>query len=418
MRGLTSGVAAAAVAVACLMPAGGLTAEDERRETVQTRPRPDLDPLGFRLGSFLLYPALTLGLEFDDNVFRTERDRDADLIARIVPRFRLQSDWNNHALEIAGNVDAGLHAFEEREDYTDAALGLAGRIDVQRATRLFGGAQFEHLHEDRGAPDAQLGAEPTRFNRASANFGISQRFNRLSLTGEGRYVNLNYSDVPAAGGGSINNDDRDRDIYLLALRAGYEILPGFEPFVRGSYNRRDYDARRDDFGIDRDSQGYEMAVGTQIDLTGVTFGEAYVGYRGQAYDDRSLDSITGLAMGARLTANVTPLTTVQLAADRDIEETNLFAAEGFWATSVRASVDHELLRNLILSGGLGYAWYDYRGADRDDDSLRATLAANYLMSRYLTIGIAYDFEWRESHGAAAGTDYTANRILLKITGHP
>ena len=234
MRGLTSGVAAAVIAFACLMPAGAAMAQDDRRETVQTRSRPDLDPLGLRLGSFLLYPALTLGLGFDDNVFRTERDRDADLIARIVPRFRLLSDWNNHALEVAGSVDAGLHMAEEREDYEDAALGFAGRIDVRRTTKFFGGAQFEHLHENRGAPDAQLGAEPTKFNRASANLGVSQQFNRLSLVGEGRYVNLNYSDVSAVGGGSINNDDRDRDIYLLALRAGYEILPGFDPFARGS----------------------------------------------------------------------------------------------------------------------------------------------------------------------------------------
>ncbi|HXH25510.1 MAG TPA: outer membrane beta-barrel protein, partial [Vicinamibacterales bacterium] len=255
------------------------------------------------------------------------------------------------------------------------------------------------------------------FNRATANLGISQRFNRVSLVGEGRYVNLNYVDTPAAGAGEINNDDRDRDVYVLALRAGYEIVPRFEAFVRGSYNVRDYEARLDDFGIDRDSDGYELAVGTQVDLTGITFGEAYVGYRQQAYDDRRLDKIDGITFGARLTSNITPLTTVQLFVDRDIEETSIVAAEGFWSTSVRATVDHELLRNLILSGALGYGWNDYQGADRDDDTIRATIGANYLMNRYLTVGVAYDFEWRESRGRAAGVDYTVNRILLKVTGH-
>ncbi len=390
--------------------------EEDRKETVMSRPRPEVDPLGIRLGSFLLYPALTLGIEFDDNIYRNDEDRDADLIGRIVPRARLVSDWNDHALELAGYLDVGEYFWNPSENFVDGAIGAAGRIDLTGATGILAGAQYEALHEDRGSPDARAGTEPTEFQRISANLGVSHRFSRLSVLAEARYVGLDFNDTETAAG-VINNDDRDRDIYLFAARAGFEFLPQNEAFARIVYNVRDYDASLDDFGLDRDSEGYEIVVGTQFDLTGITYGEVFVGYREQRYDDRALGTIDGLTFGARLTSNVTQLTTVQLLVDREIEETSIAAAEGYWTTAVRATVDHELLRNLILSGSVGYTWNEYKGIGRDDGTFRVTVGADCLVNRLITVGGSYDFERRKSNGAAAGVDYTSNRVLLKITGH-
>ena len=41
-------------------------------------------------------------------------------------------------------------------------------------------------------------------------------------------------------------------------RAGYEIIPDYEAFVRGSYNTVDYDDAVDDLGIDCPSS-YKLA---------------------------------------------------------------------------------------------------------------------------------------------------------------
>jgi hypothetical protein len=47
----------------------------DRREftgqSVRTRPRPELDPLGIRVGSFRFYPSLEIGGRYEDNVFRS-----------------------------------------------------------------------------------------------------------------------------------------------------------------------------------------------------------------------------------------------------------------------------------------------------------------------------------------------------------
>lgn len=390
--------------------------EDERKVTVMTRQKPELDPIGARLGSFLIYPSVGVGIAFDDNIFRTEKDREADLVAHATPEVRVLSDWNNHELVLRANLDAGRYFDNTGEDYTDWGVETSGRLDMTRATQLFGGMRYEELHEDRGSPDGAVGVEPTQYDRASVNVGGSHRLNRLTLTGEARFVRLDFDDVRAGGAGHVNNDDRDRDVWVAAAQANYEIVPAYQAFVRAVYNVRDYRLGRDDFGIDRDSDGIEVVVGSEFDLTGVTFGNVFAGYRTQWYEDDRLDSIGGLAFGGQLTSNFTPITTGQITVQRQIEETSVNTAEGFWSTSVGATLDHELLRNLVLRAGLAYYLQEYEGIDRDDDVYLARAGALWQANRHLSLGATYTYERRESNGEAAGTDYDDNRMMLTVTG--
>ena len=56
----------------------------DRREfagqSVRTRPRPELDPLGIRVGSFRFYPILEIGGRYEDNVFRSPSNEKGDLV--------------------------------------------------------------------------------------------------------------------------------------------------------------------------------------------------------------------------------------------------------------------------------------------------------------------------------------------------
>lgn len=415
-RGTAALFVASLCGVAAPLPAAAQEAEEDRKITVLTRPHPELDPLGARIGSFLLFPTLSVGEEYTDNVFKTDDDTRDDFVLHIAPGARLESDWNNHAAEFGFDTDFALYADNESEDYEDVSAWANGRLDITRSTNIFGGVLAENLHEDRGSPDDVAGRRPTTFDRLTANVGIAQRFNRLTVEGEGRFVDLDFNDVPAAGVGEINNDDRDRDIWLGAVKVGYEIVPRYLAFVRGTVNERDYDAQRDDLGFNRDSYGYEVVAGTEFDLTGITFGEVHLGYREQTYEDSRFDALDGLSYGARLTSNVTPLTTLQLFVDREIEETSVTTAEGYWSTSVRLTADHELLRNLIVSAYLRYGLAEYEGIDRDDDYYGAGLSATYQMNRHFGITAGYRYEERDSSGAARDEDYAENLFLIRFTG--
>ncbi|MGI0016707.1 MAG: outer membrane beta-barrel protein, partial [Nitrososphaera sp.] len=277
------------------------------------------------------------------------------------------------------------------------------RLDITRNQSLFANALYSHLHENRGDPDDVSGSFPTEYDLYTMRGGYNHSFNRLSVRLEGTGTRYDYDDVPASGGSPIDQDQRDRTDAIGTLRAAYELTPGYSAFLLGSYINRSYDEERDQDGTQRSSDGYEVALGAELALTGVTTGELYVGYRSQFYDDPNLDTIDGVQGGASIYWNVTTLTTITGRVERTIEDTTFRTtsvdgtpAAGYFRTRYGFIVDHELLRNLLLQASLFGIQEDFSGIDRTDDSLLATVGATYLMNRYLDLSIGYGYRDRSS----------------------
>lgn len=70
--------------------------------------------------------------------------------------------------------------------------------------------------------------------------------------------------------------------------------------MQGIYNVRDYVTGTDDQGYDRDSQGFEAAVGL-TGKRGDLSGEITVGVLSQNYDDARFKTVTVPTVGADLT---------------------------------------------------------------------------------------------------------------------
>ena len=62
-------------------------------------------------------------------------------------------------------------------------------------------------------------------------------------------------------------------------RLGYQLSPRIGTFVQGNYSWREYDDGQTSVGGEfekRDNQGWRAAVGTDIDITSILFGEMSV----------------------------------------------------------------------------------------------------------------------------------------------
>lgn len=389
--------------------------EIPRGETVTSRARPELDPLGIRAGSFLLFPKLDVQESFNDNVFATESDKKSDFITRIIPSILVDSDWNRHALSFQADTAIGLYLDNSDENYEDYRVGTAGRLDITGESYLSAGVDYKALHEGRGSPDDAGGTEPSEYDVVSGNVEFFQDLGRFNLTVDGTVESFNFDDASAIVGGvpiDINNDDRDRYETEGTVRFGYEIIPDYEAFVRGAYNFRRYGADVDDAGFNRDSEGYEVVAGVAIDFGGLVFGDFFVGYAAQNFDDSALKTIDGATVGADMTWNVTPLTTVVGTITRTVEETTVAGASGSFSTALGLSVDHELLRNLLLGADAGVVRRDYEGFNRTDDTFNVGVDAKYMLNRHLYLSSAYGYRTRTSD--AAGVDYDENLFLLRL----
>ena len=392
-------------------------AEDvPRGETVTTRQRPEVIPLGMRVGTFLLYPKISVTETYDDNIFRVEEDKDHDLITTIGPEFDLKSDWNNHAFNLRGDARIDRFARSEKENVEDYNVDADGRYDITRNIFLFGFLGYSQLSEDRGSPDDVGGVEPTEYNVYRGSVRYFHRLNRVSFRLEAAARKFDFDDV-SRGPTRLpaNNDDRDRLVSDVTLRAAYEIVPEYEAFVRATGNNRAYRTAVDDNGVSRDSQGYEIVAGVAIDLTGVTFGDLFVGYREQWYDDDNLNTIDGISGGANITWNVTPLTTLQAGIVRRVEETTAIDSSGFFATRYSLSADHELLRNLLLNASVALTENDYNGIDREDRIYDVGVSARYLVNRNFYGSIGYRYTQRERDSIPGDeADYTQNVFTVRV----
>lgn len=398
----------------CLAVPGAVYGQEDLRGVgVLDRLRPAYDPDGVRLGAFEIKTGVKVSETYTDNVFASETNKKSDIITSVAPDITVTSTWSRHQLRLRGSLDTRFHAQESDENATDWALGADGRIDITRNTTLALDAGYRREHEERGEPDAFAAAEePTQYDIIETGFELAQRFNRFSVALGGRYADVDYEDVARIGGGTIDNDFRDREEYLAQFKLGYEVSPDTSLFALAEVNQHDYDRIDPALGAKRDSEGYELRGGVDLKLTRLVDGQVYVGYREQQYDAAALEDVSGVSYGANLNWYATPLTTLRFTALSDLEETIEAGASGNERTAFGAAVDHELLRNLILTADASYENEDFIGSSREDDTYTLGFGGTYLMNRHFRFGLNYKFTSRDS--TDLGEDYDENLIGVFI----
>lgn len=383
-----------------------------RKQGVADRPRPEYDAVGVRAGGFIVYPDLTFVQMYDDNIFSQQSNTTSDFIAIVSPQVQVKSDWSNNELDFSARGDIGRYFSKGSENYDDLLFETVGRYDISRDSNFFGGASYAQRHEDRGSPDDVRGVTPTVFHTVTPNIGFFKKFGRFKVRLRGDLRQLSFDNVKTSTGSIINNHDRNRKEWRATGAVAYEIVPAYDAFARFTYSKINYLDSFDDSGINRDSHGYGLVVGTAVDITGVIFGNVFAGYRKQLYTDTVLPTISGPSYGADLTWNVTGLTTLKFLVNRGIEETTLAGGSGFFATRIGGSVDHELLRNFLLNANGSVQFNSYRGISRDDTVYRAAASGRYLLNRNLYVSLAYEFIKRES--SISGQNFTVNTFLIRL----
>lgn len=371
-----------------------------RGETVATRARPELEPLGVRAGSFLIYPRLSLDGTFNDNVFATRNDEKEDFVTDVKPQLAVQSNWSNHALNFSAGADSGFYSTYSRLDYTDWFVAGDGRLDITRNAALFGGGGFAREHEDPGAPDAPTDAKrPTEYDLINGFARYVQQFGKIRALAEGTVVRLDYGKTDTFQEPDTSNTDRDRNTYTGGVQLGYELTRTYEAFVRVEGNDVSYDKKEDAGGVERNAKGYTAVAGLGVDLGGLVFGDVYAGYLEQYFEDNQFNTVGAFTAGGTLTWNVTTLTTLNARAARIVEQTTQAGSPAVLRTTGGLSADHELLRNLILTGAFTITNDDYVDSNRNDYYYIGGLGARYLLNRNVYARFGYQLVRHTTDGS-------------------
>lgn len=394
-------VSAFAASLLVLAPVHALAQTGQESVSVRDRPRPEYDPLGMRLGGFNLNASLDFGIASTDNLFAEEDAfADDDMIYTVSPNARLSSNWSRHALTIEAGADSTSHEDFSSEDSESYRLRGIGRLDVGARSSLTAIAGVAHEVEPRTDPDAPLTLDPVEYDRTNMSVAAQHSFNRFRVTGEVARTEYNFDGTQSF---------RDNEETVLRGRLDAEITPRVGLLVEASADERDYE----NFAA-LNSEGRTFLVGATINLTDLMEGEVSVGQFERDYDAGF--STDGLAVAAQVEWYVTRLTTLTFNVNRDAEDV-IGGAFGlpYVSTQYGARVDHELMRNVILTGGVRAGQREYDIIDREDEFVSADVGADYILNRRVALRARYQHDEVDSSGAASYRDYEVNTLSLGLS---
>jgi hypothetical protein len=389
------------------------SAEPPRNVTPRSRPRPEVSPLGARIGPYHLFTRLDLKLSYNDNLFASDERTSSDLVRVLAPAVELRSDWSRHAVKLGGSFASSRYEDFSRENHDNWRVFAEGRLDLGRASDVFGSASVAHEQEDRASPDSTLGAEPTNYQVSEVGAGWRHPFGRFEAQLNGTARDYEFDQINASGlpAGTLEGDDRNRQTLRGEGRLRYSMWPGYGVFLRGAYSTVDYDATAPG-GLNRDSDGYETGLGLDLELTDLIFGNAFVGYYRQRYDASGFDTAGGLGFGADISWNVTRLSTLHFEAQRSVQEAVQAGAAGYLSTDLGVELEHELLRNLLLVASSRQVNRRYDGIDRQETLWQHSFGANYLTNRHLQLRL--QVVHRQQDGTAGGREFTQTFVEQSI----
>lgn len=388
----------------------------ERYTAVRDRPHPETEPLGIVLGSFVLRPSLGVSGRYDDNVLATETSRRDDLAIRLSPQVLLQSNWGGSdrlSLRLAAQADR--YARLTTENGVDLDAGTDGVVAISHDTIIRLSARWQYQRESRLSQDIFAQTEkPVRFSTAEGAVGASQTLGDIALSGDVSVQRLDYHDARAVDGTPVDEDFRDSDLLRLRGRISYSQSPSFGWFGQMTYDRRNY--RHQAPGeVQRNSEGMQILGGATFEPAALLRGEIGVGYLVRRYNDPTFEDFSGFAVNGKLEFFFTQLTTLTVTAKREANDASIPQSTGYITTGGQASIDHELLRSLILSASVSYYTDKFNGINREDKRWGARAFADYQMNRNAALRLSFDHANLSSHGFDRYRSYRDNRLLLGVT---
>lgn len=383
---------------------------------VRRQLRPDDDPfgpIGYGVGGLRVLPYVEQSIGYDSNPEQISTGVKSSAYSRTEGGFTAHSDWSTHDLRAVMHGAYDDFFSNPRANRPDADGVVALRVDVTRDSKIDTEARFDIDTQRPGSPELNVAVrDRPLITSFGGTVGATQGIGRFSVGLHGLVDRTAYDDGVLTDGTPVNLAYQNFTDYGMKLRAGYDLKPGLQPFAEFGVDRRVHDDRLDPGGYRRDSDGIGGRIGATFELWAQLTGTAAVGYADRHYEDQRLKDLTGPTVNASLIWAVTPLTTVTLTGVTSFNETTVIGASGIESRVIGVAVSHALFRYLTLTGAVSYQRDQYDGAPITENTLTASLKAEYHLSRSLVL--TGTLSHQELTSTVRGSDYTQNDALVGL----
>lgn len=380
----------AAMGAFCAVPFSAVSAQSDRQaQSVAERNAPEFSSVPIPVGGFQMFPSVNTELEYNDNIFATQANERDDLIISVRPNvlFVDRRADRETRIDLSANVRRFVDTTSENAE--QFGLNATTRQGLGTGFEYNLGLRLERNFEQRRDIDSFdiATAEPVSFTNIIANGGVAKEFGPFRLDVNGRLRAVRFQGEIEVGASEFDLAFRDFETYQGTVRASFARTRDQQIYVQGRVDKRDAQLAPlfEEFVvvgfIDRSSDGFQLEAGYGQQITELLYLDVRAGYLQQDFDDPTLNTIDGLSFQADVLWNVTPLTSVLFSALRQVDETLNPRFTGLLRTEARLQVEHELLRNLVLTGRIGYADLNLGNSDEDGRQWNLGFLADYRLDR-------------------------------------
>ena len=356
-------------------------------------------------------------MTYDDNIYALPSDfaipkglrsPRSDFIYSVAPQVNFKSTWSRDSL--AGYVRLSEDAYGQHpnEDATQYGAGLNGEVDLGTHTTITAGADYGHYVSPRGAAVSGITEKRIEFDFTSVDAQIAHEFNRVRVSARYDHQNYAYQDAETLTGAPVSESFFNHQIDAGTAKVEYAISPDTALYAEAVFNNRHYN---DSPTLDQSSHGYNVEAGANFDIGHLIRGQIDIGYLDQTYQS-AYGHISGLSTESKIQWFPSELTTATLTLLRTVNDSLIIGSPGFLTSDATLQVDHELLRNVILSGNLLTGEDQYQGISRTDSRFGGGLTADWLLTRHLGLALGYAYTDVNSSGADRGSSFKDNRVSL------
>lgn len=365
--------------------AGQTRAEDDPRATAR-----------MHVGPFYLTPAIAVSsLGVDTNVFNQSDDPQSDFTFSLAPQADVWVPFVRRAL-VQFSAVVGMDYYQKFASERSINPDLTGRGELyfNRLT-LFGEGSYLNT---RQRPSFEI---DVRARRVEDDFGGGAEVRvlpKLSLEASGRQRRIRFDADAYLDGSSLQQTlDRHSTAFAGAVRWRMSVLTTFEV-------RAERLADRFVYSPERDTDSLRVAAGAQFRPRALVSGSGHVGFRNFTSVSGTLPDYQGLVALATLSYRLRGTTVFGFTADRDVD----YSYEPTQPYYVRAgygfSIRQQITEQFDLSFGAARYTYTYKdlvGADRAavervDVNWSYTGSIGYRVGRDSRIGFGVSYYDRMS----------------------
>ena len=406
-------IVAKAQLLTSLFPEGVPGYGTEQGVTVRSRARPDFEPLGIRAGMVMIRPVLDLSAGYDDNIFGGSARHGAwEVETR--PSVLLGTESSGGSAGIYFSANDVRYAGAPSQDRTDGTAFFGGTINLGRDKLTLGGGYLAQ-HEDRTALDALPSDRPVAFTVGNLRASYAAVFGRFTATPAIDFNRWRFDNTTILGA-PVSEAPRDRTTVQPGVTLRYAWMPGRDLLWVTRLVDTHYDEPA--LGVpSNNSTSWQTLIGVDYDDNSVWRYRLLGGVEYRQAASAAITSQTAAIAEAEITWSPTGMTTVRATASRAIEDAAQTGLSSYTYTSAQLTVDHEYLRNVLLSASATARQASFNQTGGQQLGVAFGTGATWLVNRNLRLSLTYDFsDVRNAHlpvGTVAG-DYTRSLTLLTL----